>query len=737
MWGAGRRNVSTIVLDPLSEGEAGRIVRWYLGDEPVLSIGKRILDRAEGNPYFIEEIVRGLIDDGSLVRDGSSWRVARNVAHLDIPQTVQAVISARIDLLEIADKRVLQCAAVIGRTFWTGAVAHLLGIDTADAEEILQRLQSKELVLAGTDSVLSNEREYRFKHALVRDVAYNTLARRDRSGLHRAVAEWLRRGSGESMREMIALEAHHLALAYDGIRSAVTDEADAEALRSRAITALLAASTSARRRLALGQARHFAREARRFATSAVEASRAAEALGEAHFFAYQGDPAWRALREAIDLRLEDAAGPDPEIGRLCARALQLPVRWPGAMQRRPDEVTVLRYLHIGMDHAPAGSEDAVRLLTLQGFWQHAFPRSDDRLQSYLISPEESLRSGEQAVAAAAAMGRADLESAALDAVTGYYIPRGFYSAARPPTRRRLGLLGELHDLWEIGDTYAMLGWVGYHIGDYREAARWADEGYQRTVSEAPSLALQCLRWRALARFRLGHWDGVRRDLAIARDLLGEDRDDPPDYLSPTFAAAALVHEYRGEHVAADAVLDLLAAHYERRSLDDRDPLPLSQWAEFVAPIMVRRGRRTHARRLLEQSRWRRRGRLGVLLEASLEVAAESGDWDGGPRLLEEARTVAEEGGLWALPLAADAFEGLMLRAGGELEAAMYLLERAAAGFERIGAVWDAARVRCALAGTLDEAGFPDRAAAVVAGCLPALERLGARREIDAARDLAG
>ncbi len=733
-WGSGRSNVTILTLNPLTTDEAMGMIDWYLGNEPARSLGSQIVDRADGNPYFIEEIIRGLIDQGSVVRDGNTWRVTGPVESLEIPQTVQAVISARIDLLDPVEKRVLQAAAVIGRTFWIGAAAHLLGADRDEVTRILDRLEERELALPGTDSVLSSEREYRFKHALVREVAYNTLARRDRSDLHTSVSEWLGEGVGEG-RAMVALQAHHLSVAYDGLRSGVGGTEETEELRIRALEALLAASESARVRVSLGQARYFARQAKRLAETSLEASRAAEALGEAFFYAYQGDGAWESLRAAVDLRADVAEGIDPEIGRLCARALQLLVRWSGAMQTRPDELTVLRYLHLGMDHTPPGSEDAVRLLTLQGIWQHAFPRPDDDPRSHLISPEESLRSGEQAVAAARELERPDLESAALDAVAGYYIPRGLYSTARRHTRRRLELLGFIDDLWEIGDTYSMQGWVGFHLGEYAEAEHWTDTGYARTVSEAPSLALQCLRWRALSRFRLGDWDGVRRDLAIARNLLGEERDDPPDFLSPAFSVAALVHAYRGEQMAADAVLDVLRALYERRSFEDRDSLPLSQWAEWVAPIMVRRGEKAEARRLLAQSRWRRRARLGLILESSLEVAAEAGDWDEAPGLIDQARAIAAEGGLLALGPAADALEGLALRASGELAAAIALLDQAAQGYGRLGAVWDTARIRLELAETYEQAGFFDRVAAVLAECKPVLERLGARREIDRARDL--
>ncbi len=736
-WGGGRRGFSSIVLGPLSENEGQSLVEWYVGAGLSADLGRLVLDRAEGNPYFIEEILRGLADEGSLVHDDGGWRMAGDVTEIHIPHTVQAVIAARIDLLELAEKRVLQCAAVVGRTFWTGAIAHLLGVAAPEVEEALDRLEGRELVLAGHDSALSGEREYRFKHTLVRQVAYDGLARRDRSALHLAVADWIAAEADGARREIAGIEAHHLALAYDGMRSTSPDGEEIDRLRVRAIEALLSASEYSRRRVALGQARYYAREARRFAVDPIEASRAAEALGEAYFYGYEGDPAWRALREAIELRLDGPAGPDPEIARLCARALQLPVRWPGAMQQVPEELTALRYLYLGMDHAPPRSEEAVRLLLHKGFWQHAFPRRDgEGAPDYLVTPEESLRSAEQAVKDAAEMDRPDLESAALDAVTAYYIPRGLYSAAWPATRRRLDLIGDLHDLWEIGDTYAMQGWLGYHTGAYREAFERSDEGFARTVTEAPSLALHCLKWRCLARFRLGDWRGVRRDLAIARDLLGEYREDPPHFVSQAFAVTALVHEYRGEHVAADALLEVLSSAYARRPEGDRDVVPLGQWAEFVAPVLARRDRLKEARRLLAATTYRRRGRLGLLFEARLEVAAEGEEWDLVPSLVGEARAIAAEGGLQALPVAADLLEGRALHAGGDLGPAIEILGIAVAGFDRLEARWDGARARVALATALLDAGFPERALTALAPALPVFEDLGARRELDSAREIA-
>jgi len=734
-WGSGKQHSSSMLLDPLSGTESRRLVSSLLsGGGLPQEVATRIIDRADGNPFFIEEIIRGLVDDGSIVRDGGDgWRLARDLASVEIPTTVQAVISARIDLLDITSKRALQCAAVVGRTFWSGALAHLLDAESDDVEGVLDELEVRGLVLVGADSALSGEREYRFKHAMVRDVAYDTLARRDRSALHIQVADWLS-GAVEGRREIAGIQAHHIARAYDGLRGRPGAEDVAADLRERAFSALLAASDNARLRVALGQAKYFAREAGRLSETADDRSRAAEALGEAFFYGYEGDKAWRALREAIEYRLGDVPGKDPEIARLCARALQLAIRWPGAMQSTPDEIDVVGYLHLGMDHAPPGSEEAVRLLTVQGLWQHAYPHPGD--DDVMIQPQESLRSAEQAVRAAAAMHRPDLESAALDAVTGCYIPRGLYSSARPATVRRLELIGDLHDLWEIGDTYAMQGWIHYHMGDYGTAFARCDEGYRRTVGEAPSLALHCLRWRTQARFRLGDWGPTRVDLALARDLLGDNRDDPPNYLSPMFAVVALIHEYRGEHGAADAVIDVLTEFYDRLQPADRDTSPLSQWAEFIAPLLARRGRIGEARRLLAETRYRRVVRIGLLSEAGLEVTAAARDWDAVPDLVAEARGIAAQGGLLALGAAADGTEGMAAAATGDYDMAIDLLDRGVAAFGAIGAKWDEARFGLALAETLADAGLHRRAREALSRCAGPLGEMSARREADAVRDLA-
>jgi predicted ATPase len=114
---------------------------------------RRILERSEGNPFFLEEIVRHLIDEGLLVRDGDRWRARTGVDHVEIPDNVQAVVLARLDLLSPDEKRVAQHAAVVGRVFWDGAVATLGHVD--DLDSALRTLRRREFVVEHLSSSIA------------------------------------------------------------------------------------------------------------------------------------------------------------------------------------------------------------------------------------------------------------------------------------------------------------------------------------------------------------------------------------------------------------------------------------------------------------------------------------------------------------------------------------------------------------------------------------------------------
>jgi class 3 adenylate cyclase len=141
-WGGGRRDFSSLPLDPLSPEQSAELVSKLLAVEEIpADLRDRILERSEGNPFFLEEIIRRLIDEGLIAHEDGRWVAKEAVADLEIPDTVQGVILSRIDLLAAHERRALQLAAVVGRTFWPGAVT-ALGLDD-DLEPILRTLSRR------------------------------------------------------------------------------------------------------------------------------------------------------------------------------------------------------------------------------------------------------------------------------------------------------------------------------------------------------------------------------------------------------------------------------------------------------------------------------------------------------------------------------------------------------------------------------------------------------------------
>ena len=183
-WGAGKLNATTLSLTPLPPAEAAELVSSLLGEAQVPDdVRDRVLAHAEGNPFFLEEMLNMLIDQGVLERRNGGWVSAAGLGDASIPDSVHGVIAARIDLLEAVARDALRRCSVVGRSFWPAAV----GVD----EDVVDSLRRTGLVTDSPGSAIGGMREFAFKHALTRDVAYSTLPRPERRDLHRQVAEWI------------------------------------------------------------------------------------------------------------------------------------------------------------------------------------------------------------------------------------------------------------------------------------------------------------------------------------------------------------------------------------------------------------------------------------------------------------------------------------------------------------------------------------------------------------------
>jgi class 3 adenylate cyclase/tetratricopeptide (TPR) repeat protein len=203
-----------IGLAALGSADSERLVARLVGGSGLpLALSEQILRRTEGNPFFIEEVVRALVSDGALVPNegDQGWKLVRAVEQVQLPDTLQGLILSRIDRLDDEAKHALKLAAVIGRSFF-GRVLHAI----SDARQVLQRcldeLQQAELI---REKQRLPELEYIFKHALVQEAAYGSILAENRRAIHRRVAQAIEAQFADRLDEFASLLAHHYTCAED------------------------------------------------------------------------------------------------------------------------------------------------------------------------------------------------------------------------------------------------------------------------------------------------------------------------------------------------------------------------------------------------------------------------------------------------------------------------------------------------------------------------------------------
>jgi predicted ATPase len=262
-----RPSLVLIRLDALVETDTATLLDHLAPELPPGDLRSRILASAEGNPLFVEQFVAYATDEALA---GRARLDASTAVDVPIPPTIGALLAARLDRVPEAERRVLERASVIGRTFWTGALTELLADDERrDVARRLARLARRDLIRP-QPSDFADEDAYRFRHLLIRDAAYASLPKRDRSELHERFADWLERSGRQRERDIEVEEilGYHLEQAYRYRNELGPLDDEAEALGGRASTRLASAG---RRALARGD----------FPAAAKLLDRAARLLDEA------------------------------------------------------------------------------------------------------------------------------------------------------------------------------------------------------------------------------------------------------------------------------------------------------------------------------------------------------------------------------------------------------------------------------------------------------------------------
>ena len=405
-WAAGLRNATTINLAPLSEEDTARLLSLLL-EQAVLPVEaqRALLDRTGGNPLYAEEYVRLLADRDVL---------AGKLEDVPFPDSVQALIAARLDTLSPERKSLLQDAAVIGKVFWAGALGEMGGRDAREVEQDLHELARKELVRPSRTSSMEGEQEYGFWHALVRDVCYAQIPRSSRAARHRAAAAWIERKAGERAEDLADVLAHHyleaLDLAHAVGNTEETEELEAGAIRYLALAGeralgldVQSAEASLSRALELAPVGHPKRAflLERWAKAAQQRGRLEEARA--------------ALEEAIALYREQ--GENVAAGRASTEAVA--VLWALGDPRRKEAIAEALAL---LEAQPPGAELVAAYAEQAGvrFEDAAYPEAIEtwersrRLASGLGLPESARGLGIAAAARASLgdrRGLADLRRA--------------------------------------------------------------------------------------------------------------------------------------------------------------------------------------------------------------------------------------------------------------------------------------------------------------------------------------
>jgi class 3 adenylate cyclase len=236
-WGAGKRNFSSIYLEPLAQPEMRELLAGLAPGLPPTAVDA-IVERADGIPLYAVETVRMLVADGRLRNEEGVYVPAGDLTTLAVPETLTALISSRLDALDAADRSLLHDAAVLGQSFTIEGLEGVSGIERAELSQRLNALVRRELLRREVDQRSAERGQYAFMQALIREVAYNTLSKKDRKARHLAAARYFEQLGSDELAS--ALAGHYLAAQQNA-----TEGPEADALAAQARIALRGAAERA------------------------------------------------------------------------------------------------------------------------------------------------------------------------------------------------------------------------------------------------------------------------------------------------------------------------------------------------------------------------------------------------------------------------------------------------------------------------------------------------------------
>ena len=645
-FGAARGDAVQLWLEPLGPEESAQMLASLLATELPASLRDIVVGRAEGNPFFVEELLASLIDQSILRRDNGGWSIAEVPAGFRVPDSVQGVVAARIDLLAPVEKAALQAASVIGRVFWAGPVYELL----AGAEPDLTVLEDRDFIRRRSDSTMAGEREYAIKHALTREVAYESLPKAKRARLHAAFAAWLER-VGEGRDEHASLLAHHYA---EAVRPENVDlawagaEDEAEWLRASAVGWLRRAAELAIGRYEIDEALALLHRALPLTANRSDHAGLWRAIGLANALRFDGESFWTAMQEAISCS-EDRQ----MLADLYSRLAFETAGRAGMWRRRPAKELVASWIENALELSEADSPDRARALVARAYWDPLLAEEAARTASELAEEIDDL----------------ELRSYAWDARRTVAWRAGDYDEARAFAEHRFELAARITDPDHRATIYESGISVAIAQGRFDDARRLA--AAQREVASrlTPHHRVHALAFGLEIEERVGAWEKIR-DLAPGAERTVDDNLTTPCVLNArVLLVCAVASTYIGDESEA--------LRLEEKALG----FGIEGYGALLGELRLRlallRGDREAVGRFLAEPDTVSFGARAMRLDALAAL--------GDRQRVEEEATPLLRPGTYLEPFA--------LRALGVVRADWNLVERAAVQLESMGLPWHAAQTR--------------------------------------------
>jgi hypothetical protein len=650
-WVREDRGAERLMLDALTPSDTAHMVDELTPTSLPASVRDIVLTRAEGNPFFVEELIRTLVDQGVLERRNGDWTVGDLPDDFAVPDTVQAVLAARIDLLEPPEKAALQAAAVIGRTFWAGPVAALLG----GVEVDLHVLEERDFIRPRPTSSIVGEPEFTIKHALTRDVAYGSLLIAKRARLHARFAEWLEE-TGEGRDEHAAMLAHHYA---EAVRPEDVDlawpghEDELARVREQAVSWL-------RRAADLAVGRYEIEDAVSLLQRAVELESRRDAqveiwreIGHAHAIYFDGKAFSAAMQRAIELADDDLTTAD----LYAELAFQTMIR-AGMWGVPPQADLVEDWIGRTLELAPPDTAARAKALIARCYNAH----------------DKSPELASEASGIAERLGDPVIRSYGFDVLCLTAVAAGDWDDAADWAHRRLSLVDEIDDPDHQQDIYSGAFTPAVARAQFDEARRHSRSGDEITRRLSPHHRLHGIGQSLVLEELLGDWEAATRLQPRVEDAVAANVATPCVLNERTLLVCALAHAYLGDEEEASRLERDAGAH--RMSgygpLQDAPRVQLALHRNDLAAVES----------LL--------GELGVRRATTYYLSSMATRLDGLAALGERGRVETEAGRL----LQPNSYlEPFALRALGVVREDASLIERAASRFEALRLDWHAARTR--------------------------------------------